>query len=225
MSGARRAWRSFRSLPVGAQVAAAVGLLAAYTVLLVVLVGGSDDGGGSSTEERAATRSRASTTPAARSSPLERRLKTFYAHVIETRPHDEGDVASFRRLRLLGVRCAGSACQARVTTALPGYGRIAEDQSQVVARVYRETPIERFAVTVYRGAKGSGTRPAEETPIGALVMRMSCDRSRKPALDVRHTSITDVLVALCTIKTEDPGQQQGGPPGQSEGQGQPGVIG
>lgn len=183
------------------QAAGGVAVLGVYTVALVILLGGGDDGAESPDPERPL-------------SALERRVKQGVERGRVPQQSDADDVSGFRAPSVVSVSCEDDACKVVYSVAVPGRGRIALQQVDIVRRIFGETDVERLELEVVRGEpRGPLASPKseEETPVGIPLHRTTCDRDKGPD-DVDWGNFRRASAAF-TAMCETRDLFQGGPGG------------
>ena len=146
-------------------------VVAAYTVAIIALVGGGDDADESTAD--------AAPPPSA----LERQV-TRHTEGGRVPQRDETDVEAFRAAQVVSAECDGGACAIAYSVAVPGRGRIALQQVDIVRRIFGQTTIDTLELQVVRGqptGPHASPKSEEETPLNIPLFETKCERGDAPA--------------------------------------------
>ena len=216
MDTLRRGWRRFRRLPPVVQALTAFALVALYTAGIAALIGGGDSRGTPATD---GARGRAE--PRERNAAERAVAAAFKGAGPEA--EEKQDVPALRRFVLKSVRCDGGACRIAYTVGVPGMGLILEEQRDLLERIMRLDGVTRatFAVKREKTLQDAGDpAPAEEeTTSGSPLFVLSCDRAKRPEIDVMAADGGEMLRAFCTLRSADPAAQRSTSPNRKGGGG------
>src|SRR4051812_47854704 len=90
---------------------------------------------------------------------------------------EEGDIKQFRTPQPGTIRCKGSICEVAYYMAVPGAGRILEQQAFMVKAIIGHLPVTKLQIDVVRGTPQgpNASAPAEEeTDPGLPLLRTVC---------------------------------------------------
>jgi hypothetical protein len=197
-----RGWRRFRRLSPVAQIGVAGVIVLAYTGAIVggllLLLGGSGTDGSKPRPPTA----------------LERKLRATVTSA-KVFQQEMGDVAGFRRPKLQSVRCDSGDCAVTYFIAVPGRGRMLEQQTRIVRQVFLNLPIHKLKLEVKRGVPtgplAKSPPGGEETIPGLLLMVTNCDLGHETPATLRPLDGYSTLQRLCKTQLADgSGELRGG---------------
>jgi len=150
----------------GAQVGIAVLVVTLYSAALAGVII-AVTGGGSDAPAKPAVH---------KATALELRIRNALVKA-GTVQFEEGDVTQFRTPSSTRIRCKGSACNISYLIAVPGAGRILEQQAFMVRAVLGKLPVTRLQIDVVRGlptGPAASAAKEEETNPGLPLLRTTC---------------------------------------------------